>query len=104
MLQQEELQSAQYVTINGERLAIIKADIWERLTQLIPDERFDVTPLMAQRKVTGFVVDQISNLMHGTKPSLVAINQIPYWRVPIMLSMPLYAPQWRPRRSRRAKS
>jgi hypothetical protein len=88
MLQLEELQSAQYITINGERLAIIKADIWERLLNQYQTNSSNITPLVAQRKVTSFVIDQISNLMHGAKPTLITANEQLYWRVPIILSMP----------------
>jgi len=88
MLQLEELQSAQYITVNGERLAIIKADIWERLLNQYQFNPPNITPLIAQRKITAFVIDQISNLMHGAKPIFITANEQPYWRVPIILSMP----------------
>jgi hypothetical protein len=41
----------------------------------------------ARRKVTGFVVDEISTNMHGGEPTLVIGERI-CWRVPIILSMP----------------
>lgn len=51
----------------------------------------------AQRRVTGFVTDRISYLMHGGEPQLLVVSpghgeeQI-RWRVPILLSFPSYGP------------
>lgn len=47
----------------------------------------NVTAFTAQQKVSGFVLSEISNLMHGGTPSLVVGERL-YWRVPVILSMP----------------
>jgi hypothetical protein len=47
----------------------------------------NVSALVARRKVTGFVVDEISTQMHGGEPTLVISDRI-RWRVPVWLSFP----------------
>jgi len=47
----------------------------------------NVTAFTAQQKVSGFVLSEVSNLMHGDKPVLVVGERL-YWRVPVILSMP----------------
>lgn len=46
-----------------------------------------ITSTEARRKVSGYVLSNISDLMHGTDPSLVLDKQV-FWRVPIVLSSP----------------
>lgn len=41
----------------------------------------------ARRKVSRFVLDEISYLMGGEQPTLVEANR-PYWRVPVVLTYP----------------
>ena len=43
--------------------------------------------LAARRKISRFVLSQISNLLHGGEPELVVAKRI-CWRVPIILSLP----------------
>jgi hypothetical protein len=47
----------------------------------------NVSAFVARRKVTGFVVDEISAQMHGMEPTLVVGERI-RWRVPVCLSLP----------------
>jgi hypothetical protein len=47
----------------------------------------NVTAFSARQKVTGFVADEISTNMHGSKPQLIVGERI-CWRVPVILSMP----------------
>ncbi|HFD38789.1 MAG TPA: DUF104 domain-containing protein [Anaerolineae bacterium] len=42
---------------------------------------------VARRKVSRFVLDQISYLMHGGEPTLVETPS-PRWRVPVILTFP----------------
>lgn len=51
----------------------------------------------AQQRVTGFVTDRISYLMHGGEPQLLVASQSHgeeqiRWRVPVLLSFPSYGP------------
>ncbi len=111
----ELLQSVQHIVINGERLAVIKANDWERLIEWLEtiediqvlkqslaelkssqSERkqaswlqlhdVNVTAFSARQIVTGFVADHISTNMHGANPTLL-VGDHTYWRVPIILSM-----------------
>lgn len=48
-----------------------------------------VTSDEARRKVSGYVLSHVSDLMHGADPSLVLDKEI-FWRVPVILSNPPY--------------
>lgn len=47
----------------------------------------NMTAFAARQKVSGFVLSEISNLMHGGTPVLVVSERL-YWRVPVILSFP----------------
>ena len=47
----------------------------------------NISAFAAQRKVTGFVADEISTQLHGGEPVLVVGDRI-RWRVPVWLSLP----------------
>lgn len=47
----------------------------------------NVTAFTARQKVSGLVLSEISNLMHGGTPVLVVGERL-YWRVPVILSLP----------------
>jgi len=48
-----------------------------------------IPPSIAARKVSRFVLDNISYLMHGGDPTLVVSDRA-YWRVPIILTFPTH--------------
>lgn len=45
----------------------------------------NISAYAARQKVNGFVLSEISYLMHAGEPSLVVSDRI-YWRVPVILS------------------
>ena len=47
--------------------------------------KINVSPQAAQRKVTGWVVSEVGNMLIGGKPRLI-VSQPTVWRVPIILS------------------
>jgi hypothetical protein len=66
-------------------------DLQERQTvrlQIIPP-RVCVTAALARRKVTRFVLDEISYLMGGGQPTLIETEQL-VWRVPVTLTYPTH--------------
>ena len=53
--------------------------------------RINVTAVVAQRKVSKLVLDQVSNLLYGESPTLVAGERM-LWRVPVWFSLPTTGP------------
>jgi hypothetical protein len=47
----------------------------------------NISALVARRKVTGYVADEISTQLRGGEPTLVVSDRI-RWRVPVRLSLP----------------
>ncbi len=47
----------------------------------------NISAFVARKKVTGFVVDEISTQLRGREPTLVVGKRI-RWRVPVWLSLP----------------
>ncbi len=60
-----------------------------RLQVLPPHVRVSATA--ARRRVSGFVLNEISYLMGGSEPSLV-IGERTVWRVPVILTFPTHGP------------
>jgi predicted DNA-binding antitoxin AbrB/MazE fold protein len=60
-----------------------------RLQVLSPQVRVSATA--ARRKVSGFVLNEISYLMGGGEPTLV-IGKRTVWRVPVILTFPTHGP------------
>jgi len=52
-----------------------------------PDVR--IPAVVARRRVTRFVLDHVSYLMHGGSPTLIGTDH-PYWRVPVILTLPTH--------------
>ena len=46
-----------------------------------------VTAFTAQRKVSKLMLDRVSNLLCGDRPTLVVTDRL-YWRVPVWLGFP----------------
>jgi len=64
-------------------------DLHERQTvrlQVVPPQ-IRVTAAAAQRRVSHFVLDQVSYLMGAERPALVG-EERPVWRVPVVLTNP----------------
>jgi predicted DNA-binding antitoxin AbrB/MazE fold protein len=55
---------------------------------VLPPE-IHIPPSIAARKVSRFVLDNVSYLMHGGDPTLV-ISDRAYWRVPVVLTFPTH--------------
>jgi hypothetical protein len=53
--------------------------------------KINVTAIVAQRKVSKLVLDQVSNLLYGKHPTLVAGERL-LWRVPIWFGLPTTGP------------
>ena len=51
----------------------------------------NITDLMAQRRVSKLLLDQVGNLLYGERPSLVAGQRL-LWRVPVWLALPTIGP------------
>jgi hypothetical protein len=47
--------------------------------------KINISPMAAQRQVTGWVVSEVGNMLMGGKPRLV-VSQPTVWRVPILIS------------------
>ncbi len=48
-----------------------------------------IPPSIATRKVSRFVLDNVSYLMHGGEPTLIVSDRA-YWRVPVILTFPTH--------------
>ncbi len=57
--------------------------------QILPP-KVQITGQTAQRKVSRFMLDEVSYLMGGEQPSLIQIEAHLYWRVPIALTYPTH--------------
>jgi hypothetical protein len=53
--------------------------------------RVNVTDVVAQRKVTRLLLEQVGNLLYGERPALVAGRRL-VWRVPVWLGLPVVGP------------
>lgn len=53
--------------------------------------KINVTAVVAQRKVSKLVLDQVSNLLYGEHPTLVAGERL-LWRVPVWFALPTTGP------------
>ena len=53
--------------------------------------KINITAIVAQRKVSKLVLDQVSNLLYGEHPTLVAGERL-LWRVPIWFGLPTTGP------------
>jgi hypothetical protein len=53
--------------------------------------KVNITAIVAQRKVSKLVLDQVSNLFYGAHPALVASERL-LWRVPIWFGLPSTGP------------
>lgn len=51
----------------------------------------NVTDLIAQRRVSKLLLDQVGNLLYGERPSLVMGRRL-LWRVPVWLGLPTTGP------------
>jgi hypothetical protein len=51
----------------------------------------NVTDVVAQRKVSRLLLEQVGNLLYGERPALVAGRRL-LWRVPIYLGLPSIGP------------
>ena len=51
----------------------------------------NVTDVMAQRKVSKLLLDEVGNLLYGERPSLVVERRL-LWRVPVWLGSPTHGP------------
>jgi hypothetical protein len=49
--------------------------------------KINITAIVAQRKVSKLVLDSVSNLLYGEKPTLVAGERL-LWRVPVFFALP----------------
>jgi hypothetical protein len=47
--------------------------------------RIQVEARTAQRRVTGWVVDNVGNMLRGDTPQLILLENRTFWRVPILL-------------------
>ena len=76
---------------NGVLRPLEPLDLGEHQTvqvQILPPS-VQVSALTARRKVSRFVLDEISYLMGGEQPSLVQADRLRYvWRVPVVLTYP----------------
>jgi hypothetical protein len=53
--------------------------------------RVNVTDVIAQRKVSKLLLDEVGNLLYGERPSLVVERRL-LWRVPVWLGSPTRGP------------
>lgn len=53
--------------------------------EIVIEATINTDAKMAQRKVTGWVVSEVANMMGGGQPKLV-INKRAFWRVPVVLT------------------
>lgn len=51
----------------------------------------NITDVVAQRKVSKLLLDEVGNLLYGERPSLVVERRL-LWRVPIWLGSPTRGP------------
>jgi hypothetical protein len=51
----------------------------------------NVTDVIAQRKVSRLLLDEVGNLLYGERPSLVVERRL-LWRVPVWLGSPTRGP------------
>ncbi len=51
----------------------------------------NVTDVIAQRKVSKLLLDEVGNLLYGERPSLVVERRL-LWRVPVWLGLPSVGP------------
>jgi hypothetical protein len=51
--------------------------------------RVNITDVVAQRKVTRLLLEQVGNLLYGGRPTLVAGRRL-LWRVPVFLGLPTH--------------
>jgi hypothetical protein len=51
----------------------------------------NITDVVAQRKVSKLLLDEVGNLLYGERPSLVVERRL-LWRVPIWLGSPTHGP------------
>lgn len=49
------------------------------------EAELNVSPLIARRKVTGYLIDQVSDHLGGEEPALVIDEERFLWRVPVAL-------------------
>ena len=49
--------------------------------------KVNITDVVAQRKVTRLLIEQIGNLLYGGRPTLLASRRL-LWRVPVFLGLP----------------
>ncbi len=55
---------------------------------ILVEASIDIDAQTARRKVTGWLVDEVGNMLIGGKPQLV-ISQRTVWRVPVLLTSSL---------------
>jgi predicted DNA-binding antitoxin AbrB/MazE fold protein len=55
--------------------------------QILP-LKVQITGQTAQRKVSRFILDELSYLMGGEQPSLIQVETQLYWRVPVVMTYP----------------
>jgi len=53
--------------------------------------KINITAIVAQRKVSKLVLDQVSNLLYSMQPTLVAGERL-LWRVPVWFALPTTGP------------
>lgn len=53
--------------------------------------KINITAIVAQRKASKLVLDQVSNLLYGQEPTLIAGERL-LWRVPIWFALPTTGP------------
>lgn len=72
------------ITLNGKGVEEAQAlDI-----RILVEATVNISAETARRKVTGWLVDEVGNMLIGGKPQLV-ISQQTVWRVPVMLTSSL---------------
>ncbi len=57
--------------------------------QILPP-KVQITGQTAQRKVSRFILDELSYLMGGEQPSLIQVEAQLYWRVPVVMTYPTH--------------
>lgn len=53
--------------------------------------KINITAIVAQRKVSKLVLDQVGNLLYGRQPTLIAGERL-LWRVPVWFGLPTTGP------------
>jgi hypothetical protein len=76
------MNSRAQITLNGPVAAGTEIDI-----TLTVRARIEVNAETAQRKVTGWLVSEVGNLLVGDAPKLVITDRA-VWRVPVLLTSP----------------